>query len=54
MVYWLEGMLMRFLEVFLLWLFAPTLLVVMIAIILSLTPLKPPKTHNGWWKERDW
>lgn len=42
-----------FLLAFLLWLFAPTMLVVLIAIVLSVLGFKPPKHHPGqdsWFK----
>jgi hypothetical protein len=44
-----------FLLAFLLWLFAPTMLVVLIAIVLSVLGFKPPKPRNdGWFRGRDW
>lgn len=46
---------MNILEQYLIWLFAPTLVVIVIACILSLTPLKPPKNRGtSWFKTRDW
>lgn len=53
--YWAKGLRMNILEQYLIWLFAPTLVVIVIACILSLTPLKPPKNRGtSWFKTRDW
>ena len=40
----------------LIWMFAPTLCVVVIAVVLSLLPIKVPEVKPGphsWWKEPD-
>lgn len=42
--------------IFLIWVFGPTICIVLIACLLSLTPLKPPKTRRGGWfiDKEDW
>ena len=46
---------LTFLETMLIWLFAPIVPVLIIAVILSLTPLKPPKNQGtSWLKDNKW
>jgi hypothetical protein len=45
------------LEILAIWLFAPTAVVCVIALVLSALRIKPPKHKPGqpsWFKERDW
>ena len=43
---------MTFLEAFLLWMFGPTICVVIICCLLALTPFKPPKPRrDGWFRD---
>lgn len=46
---------MKALEIFAIWLFAPTACTVVIACLLSIFGFKPPKQRNdGWFKGPDW